>query len=80
MTLQQTLTRRAKRRVHFDLPEKSGPRLLTQAEFEAGLPCPMDHTPNAETIAAMEEGDAILRGEIPSKSMTVDEFLKYLHS
>jgi hypothetical protein len=26
----------------------------------------MDHTPNAETIAAFEEGDAMLRGEIPS--------------
>jgi hypothetical protein len=31
----------------------------------------MDHTPNAETIAAMEEGDAILRGEIPA-ALTID--------
>jgi hypothetical protein len=28
--------------------------------------CPLEHTPNAETIAAFEEGDAMLRGEIPS--------------
>jgi hypothetical protein len=25
-----------------------------------------EHTPNAETLAAMQEGEAILRGEIPS--------------
>jgi hypothetical protein len=31
----------------------------------------MDHTPNAITIAAMEEGDAILRGEIPA-ALTID--------
>jgi hypothetical protein len=28
--------------------------------------CALHHTPNAETIAAFEEGDAMLRGEIPS--------------
>jgi hypothetical protein len=71
MTLQQTLTRPADRRLHFEPPKASKPRLLTQAEFEAGLPCPMDHTPNAVTIAAMEEGDAILRGEIPA-ALTID--------
>jgi hypothetical protein len=80
MTLQQTITRPAKRRVHFDLPEISGPRLLTQAEFEAGLPCPMDHTPNAVTIAALQEVQDMIDGKIPSKSMTVEEFLKDLHS
>jgi hypothetical protein len=66
MTLQQTVTIPADQRLHIN-----GPRLLTQAEFEAGLPCPMDHTPNAVTIAAMEEGDAILRGEIPA-ALTID--------
>jgi hypothetical protein len=100
MTLQQTVTIPADRRLYVDLPKtcKPGaarlvltitriedkkpsnaalspkaakPRLLTQAEFDAGLPCPMDHTPNAVTIAAMEEGDAILRGEIPA-AMTID--------
>jgi hypothetical protein len=29
--------------------------------------CPLDHTPNADTIAAIEEGDAILAGKIPAK-------------
>jgi hypothetical protein len=28
--------------------------------------CPFDHIPNAETVAAFEEGEAMLRGEIPS--------------
>jgi hypothetical protein len=74
MTLQQTVTvtRTAdKTRKTAPLPKPAKPRLLTQAEFDAGLPCPMDHTPNAVTIAAMEEGDAILRGEIPA-ALTID--------
>lgn len=33
--------------------------------------CPLDHTPNATTIAAMLEGEAILRGEIPG-AITID--------
>jgi hypothetical protein len=36
----------------------------------AGEPCPLCaiyHEPNEETIAAMEEGDAIARGDIPAK-------------
>jgi hypothetical protein len=36
---------------------------------EAASPCPLCaiyHEPNAETIAAMEEGDAMERGEIPA--------------
>jgi hypothetical protein len=55
-------------------------RLLTPEEFEAGImECPMDHTPNAGTIAAMEEGDAILRGEIPAKwHSTPEELFKDL--
>jgi hypothetical protein len=40
----------------------------------------MDHTPNAETIAAMQEVQDMIDGKIPSKSMTVEEFLQYLHS
>jgi hypothetical protein len=74
MTLQQTVTvtRTAdKTRKAAPPPKPAKPRLLTQAEFEAGVPCPMDHTPNAVTLAAMEEGDAILRGEIPA-AMTID--------
>jgi hypothetical protein len=84
MTLQQTVTIPADRRLHvdFDVPETlspgtaqivltitriDGPRPLTQTEFEAGLPCPMDHTPNAETIAAIQEARDILSGKIQAK-------------
>jgi hypothetical protein len=67
MTLQQTVTIPADRRLHLDLPPKAAkPRLLTQAEFDAGLPCPMDHTPNAVTIAAMQEVQDIIDGKIPA--------------
>jgi hypothetical protein len=42
--------------------------------------CPLDHTPNAVTIAAMEEGDAMIRGEIPFKSYhSFEEMLEALH-
>jgi hypothetical protein len=41
--------------------------------------CPLDHTPNAVTIAAMEEGDAMMRGEIPANSYhTLEEMLEAL--
>jgi hypothetical protein len=46
----------------------------------AGEPCPLCaiyHEPNEETIAAMEEGDAIVRGDIPSPSF--DSFEEFLH-
>jgi hypothetical protein len=46
---------------------------LTEAEMAVGVPCPLCAyypTPNAETIAAVEEGEAILRGEIPASGMT----------
>jgi hypothetical protein len=107
MTLHQTVTIPADRRLQVDLPETfspgtaqltitridgakarkaapspkaAKPRLLTQAEFDAGLPCPMDHSkPNAVTIAAMKEVQDMIDGKIPSKSMTVEEFLKELH-
>jgi hypothetical protein len=40
---------------------------LTDERFEAGDECPMDHTPNAETIAAMQEARDILSGKIQAK-------------
>jgi hypothetical protein len=47
--------------------------------FEHTLECPLDHTPNAETIAAIEEGRAMLRGEIPCKHFdSFKDFLKAL--
>jgi hypothetical protein len=42
--------------------------------------CPLDHTPNAEALAAIEEGKAMLQGDKPSKWMTLDELMKDLHS
>jgi hypothetical protein len=43
--------------------------------------CPLAHTPNAATIAAMQEGDAMLRGEIPAnRYYSLDEMLEALHS
>jgi hypothetical protein len=47
------------------------PRLLTQAEFDAGLPCPMDHTPNAVTIAAMKDAQDLIDGKI-APAFTID--------
>jgi hypothetical protein len=41
--------------------------------------CPLDHTPNTETIAAIEEGEAMLTGKIPCKFYdSFDEFLSDL--
>ncbi|MDR1250510.1 MAG: DUF2281 domain-containing protein [Treponema sp.] len=41
---------------------------------------PLSHTPNAVTIAAMQEGDAMLRGEIPANRYhSLDEMLEALH-
>jgi hypothetical protein len=41
--------------------------------------CPLDHTPNATTLAAFAEGDAMMRGEIPSRWFkTPEEFFKAL--
>jgi hypothetical protein len=41
-----------------------------QIGTDAGYVCPhcgkTEHTPNAETIAAMREAEAIARGEVPS--------------
>jgi hypothetical protein len=62
---------------------KGPPPPLTEAELAAGVECPVckyyNYTPNAETVAAIEEGDAILRGEIPSKEYhSAEEFLRDL--
>jgi hypothetical protein len=58
-----------------------GKRPLTQAEFDAGLPCPMDHTPNAETIAAMQEVQDMIDGKIPRTVYhSLDDMLEALHS
>ncbi|GHV47844.1 hypothetical protein AGMMS49546_37890 [Spirochaetia bacterium] len=43
--------------------------------------CPLDHTPNAETAAAIREGRAMMRGEIPAHWYnSVDEMWEDLHT
>jgi hypothetical protein len=56
---------------------------LKQKHSQIGIDgeCPLDHTPNAVTIAAMEEGDAMLRWEIPADWYhSPDDIKKALHS
>jgi hypothetical protein len=50
--------------------------LASPADWEGECPlCEYYNEPNAETIAAFEEGDAMERGEIPSHNFkTLDEF------
>ena len=38
----------------------------TVEDVEISPECPSGHIPNAETIAAIEEGEAMLRGESPA--------------
>jgi hypothetical protein len=43
--------------------------------------CSLAHMPNAATIAAIQEGDAMLKGEIPANRYhSLDEMLEALHS
>jgi hypothetical protein len=56
------------------------PEPLSWERFEAGDECPMDHTPNAETIAAMQEVQDMIDGKIPRTVYhSLDEMLKALH-
>jgi hypothetical protein len=83
MTLQQTVTIPADRRLHLDLPEtfSSGDSPLSQAEFEAGVPCPLDHTPNAETIAALQEVQDMIDGKISHTVYhSLEDMLEDLHN
>jgi hypothetical protein len=43
--------------------------------------CPLDHTPTAVTEAAIAEGWAVLRGEVPAKRYdSIEKMLDALHS
>ncbi|GHT25374.1 hypothetical protein FACS189419_10190 [Planctomycetales bacterium] len=43
--------------------------------------CPYSHTPNAETLAAIQETEDIIAGKIPAKSYkTVEELFAALES
>jgi hypothetical protein len=51
-------------------------------DFEGECPlCAKSHTPNAETAAAIREGRAMMRGEIPAKRFhSLEELLTDLRS
>ena len=81
MTITQTIDIPADRRITIEVPREipSGATIITftPAPKAAVDDCPLcaklrdpitgEPLYNAETIAAIEEGDAILRGEIPAK-------------
>ena len=80
MTITQTVEIPASRRITLDIPQQIpvGPVILTftpVTEIANDCPeCAKHRDPvtgelrfNAETIAAFEEGDAMLRGEKPAK-------------
>ncbi|GHV93368.1 hypothetical protein AGMMS50268_38710 [Spirochaetia bacterium] len=87
MTIEQTVDIPANHRLTIDVPRDipAGRTILafTPAPAEdIGMDgeCPLDHTPNAETIAAMEEGDAMERGEIPvTWYNSLDDMWEALH-
>jgi hypothetical protein len=41
--------------------------------------CPLDHTPNALTIAAIEEGRAMREGKLPCRHLSLDELMDDLY-
>jgi len=94
MTITQTVDIPADRRLIIDVPHEVplGPAILsfTPADDGAGE-CPIcakyrdpetgEPRFNAETVAAFEEGDAMLRGEVPAKRFgSIEEMLADLDS
>jgi hypothetical protein len=66
----------------FNIIRLISPVTEEDADIRESCPlCAMYHEPNEETIAAMEEGDAIVRGDIPSPVFnSFEEFLQDLKS
>jgi hypothetical protein len=92
MIVTQTIAIPADRRITLEVPREVpvGRAILTFTpataddhdglDYEGDCPlCAKSHTPNAETVAAIQEGRAMLRGEIPVKWHTslddLDEML-----
>jgi hypothetical protein len=83
MSITQTVEIPVNHRLTIDVPPEvpAGPVILTFTpatepkvvagdglDFEGECPlCAKSHTPNAETAAAIREGRAMMKGEIPSK-------------
>jgi hypothetical protein len=54
---------------------------IIERPVETGIDCSLDHTPNDETAAAIEEGRAILRDRTAGKSFnSFEEFWADLNS
>ena len=77
MVVAQTIEVPASRRVILDIPPQipTGKVILTFTpapdtdglDYKGECPlCAKSHTPNAETAAAIREGRAMMRGEIPA--------------
>jgi hypothetical protein len=79
MTVEQTVEVPASHRLTIDVPREipAGRTIITftpasaDNSLNAADECPIcaahDYMPNAETIAAIKEGRAMMRGEIPAK-------------
>ena len=78
MTIEQTIEIPASRRITLEVPPEipTGKAILTftpaaaddELDVESECPlCAKSHAPNAETAAAIREGRAMMRGEIPAK-------------
>ena len=96
MTMTQTVEVPASHRLVIDVPREipAGKVILafipaSKNADDDGLDyegeCPIcaahNYMPNAETIAAIEEGDAMLRGEIPAQRFnSIEELLADLRS
>jgi hypothetical protein len=71
MTIEQTIEVPANRRITLEVPPQIplGKVILAftpALDNECPL-CAKSHTPNAETAAAIREGRAMLKGEVPAK-------------
>ncbi|GHU18454.1 hypothetical protein FACS1894163_10470 [Spirochaetia bacterium] len=84
MTIEQTVEIPLNHRLTIDVPRDipAGKTILAftpaPAEEDIGMDgeCHLDHTPNAETAAAIREGRAMMRGEIPANRYhTIEEML-----
>ncbi|MDR1419031.1 MAG: hypothetical protein LBI86_01530 [Treponema sp.] len=85
IAIQKTVDIPADRRLFIDLPETvpSGITnvVLVFSQEECPLCAAKDYTPNAETIAAIEEGRAMRRGEIPANRFhSLEEMLESLQN
>ena len=72
MTLTQTVKIPANRRITLDVPSQIVTErvVLTFSPTKEEDNCPLcgkSHIPNAETAAAIREGRAMMRGEIPAQ-------------